>query len=437
MKVLGMLGRRAMLAPLVVVVFVSASLTRTDYQWSGFQVPEVSGNTLEAISEQLSGHERKPVYEQRFASSDLDEFVHSPSITALPDGGLMAAWFAGSREGAADVEIRTSRFDPATGWSDEEALVTREMTRQALGKPIRKLGNPVIALAPDQRLWLFYVSVSLGGWAGSAINSMVSEDFGQSWSEPQQLVTSPFINISTLVRAAPVFHQDGSIGLPVYHEFLGKFPEYLYLSADGRIQDKFRIADGTNSLQPTVVPLDEQRAIALLRYAGRRGHALAAVTEDGGRTWSEEQVIAPWNPNSSLAAVRSHRNTLLVAQNNLIDGRFRLSLDESTPSLSTWSLVMDLDSSPDPDGQPFAREDYEPLLATKFIASSGERRRSLVNKFMQQLDQRLCRDGACVFEYEYPYMINAGNGVFHLVYAWNNSFIKHVSFNTDWLEVQP
>ncbi|WP_206323709.1 exo-alpha-sialidase, partial [Pseudomonas viridiflava] len=96
------------------------------------------------------------------------------------------------------------------------------------GKYIRKLGNPVIALAPDKRLWLFYVSVSVGGWAGSTVNAMVSSDMGANWSPPRQLVTSPFLNISTLVRAAPVFHADGSIGLPVYHEFLGKFAEYLY-----------------------------------------------------------------------------------------------------------------------------------------------------------------------------------------------------------------
>lgn len=423
----------------VVFAFGFAAIQSPDYQMSGFAFPEASARTSEALASkldaaQLTEHVSEPIYTQAFASSELDEFVHAPSITALPDGGLMAVWFAGSREGAADVQIRSARFEPGSGWADEQVLVTREMTRRAVGKPIRKLGNPVIALAPDQRLWLFYVSVSLGGWAGSSINSMVSEDFGQTWSEPRQMVTSPFTNISTLVRSAPVFHADGSIGLPVYHEFLGKFPEYLYLSADGRVQDKFRIADGTNSLQPTIVPLSADRAIALLRYAGRRGHALAAVTEDAGRTWSEERAVTPFNPNSSLAAVRSHRNTLLVAQNNLVDGRFRLSLDESTPSLSTWSLVAELDASPDREGDPFPRAVYEPLLTAKFLASSGERRRPLLDEFIAELDKRLCRDDRCVFEYEYPYMISAADGAFHLVYSWNNSFIKHVSFNADWLE---
>ncbi|RZA23762.1 MAG: hypothetical protein EOP02_14485, partial [Proteobacteria bacterium] len=199
-------------------------------------------------------------FSSRFVSSQLTDFVHSSSVTAMPDGGLMAVWFAGSREGAADVQVRTARFDPRTDeWGAEQVLATRESTRDGTQRYIRKLGNPVIALGPDNRLWMFYVSVSVGGWATSAINLMVSDDLGSSWSAPRQLVTSPFFNISTLVRAAPVFHADGSIGLPVYHEFMGKFAEYLYLSAEGEVVDKFRISRGKHSLQPTIVPLDGQR----------------------------------------------------------------------------------------------------------------------------------------------------------------------------------
>lgn len=113
----------------------------------------------------------EPVYNSRFVSSQLDDFVHSSSVTALPGGDLMAVWFAGSREGAADVQIRTARFDAnTTEWGAEHVLATRESTRDGTGRYIRKLGNPVIALAPDQRLWMFYVSVSVG--AGRPARSM-------------------------------------------------------------------------------------------------------------------------------------------------------------------------------------------------------------------------------------------------------------------------
>ncbi|MFQ6348066.1 sialidase family protein [Pseudomonas sp. R11F] len=376
-----------------------------------------------------------PHYTSRFVSSQLTDFVHSSSVTALPGGDLMAVWFAGSREGAADVQVRTARFDARSGeWGAEQVLATRESTRDGTQRYIRKLGNPVIALGPDQRLWMFYVSVSVGGWATSAINVMVSQDLGANWSAPRQLVTSPFFNISTLVRAAPVFHADGSIGLPVYHEFMGKFAEYLYLSADGAVIDKFRISRGKHSLQPTIVPQDGQRAVAMLRYAGDTHHrVLASRTEDAGQTWSEPYPLAPANPNSSLAAVATQDDGLLVALNDLQDGRFKLSLYGTDARLSQWRSVVELDQSPDPQGQPFAPDVYKEIIGEGFRASSGARRLPLAQRFLSNLDYRVCKPRGCEFEYEYPYFSRSPDGMYHLVYSWNNTFIKHVSFNEAWL----
>lgn len=380
----------------------------------------------------------EPLFISQFASTDLDNFVHASSITALPGGDLLAVWFSGSREGASDVEIRGARFSASQGeWGDEIVFATRESTQLGTGKLIRKLGNPVIALAPDNRLWLFYVSVSLGGWAASSINAQYSDDFGQTWTQPWQLVTSPFLNLSTLVRAAPVFHADGSIGLPVYHEFAGKFAEYLYLNRNGEVVDKFRISHGKNSLQPTIVPLDDRNAIAMLRYAGDTYHrVLASSTNDAGRTWSAPQVLDPANPNSSLAAIATSGNDLLVALNDLSDGRFRLSLMSTDSSLSRWKTGFLLDASPDTAGHPIDPIQYRELITQKFRTSCGEKRAGLLTKFLEHLDRRVCEKEGCNFEYEYPYFIRSGDGIYHLVYSWNNSFIKHIRFNEAWLEAQ-
>lgn len=358
----------------------------------------------------------------------------------------MAVWFAGSREGAPDVDIRASRFDPVgQEWTPEFTLVSREATETVLQRYIRKLGNPVIALAPNNRLWLFYVSVSVGGWGGSAINAMHSDDGGVSWSPPKRLVTSPFFNISTLVRNSPIFHRDGSIGLPVYHEFLGKFAEYLHLSPDGEVLDKFRISEGRHSLQPAIVPLSGESALALLRNAGQEpGKVLASFTEDRGQTWSEPVQVEPWNPNSSLAAIGAQdaEKDILVAMNNLRDGRHRLSLYETDATLKNWRLRKILDESPDPNGRPVPPEQYRTKVAEGFLSVGGRKNGDRLGAFLQYLDQqaldkRVCREGkGCEFEYEYPNFIRSADGLFHVVYSWNNSFIKHVAFNEAWLEMQ-
>ena len=48
----------------------------------------------------------------------------------------------------------------------------------------------------------------------------------------------------------------------------------------------------------------------------------------------------------------------------------------------------------------------------------------LADKFLVNLDQRVCEETGCNFEYEYPYFIKSGDGLYHLVYSWNNTFIK-------------
>lgn len=52
---------------------------------------------------------------------------------------------------------------------------------------------------------------------------------------------------------------------------------------------------------------------------------------------------------------------------------------------------------------------------------------------MSNLDYRVCKPQGCDFEYEYPYFSRGADGLYHLVYSWNNTFIKHVSFNAAWL----
>jgi predicted neuraminidase len=382
--------------------------------------------------------DQEPLFRTDFVSSSIDDYVHSSSIAPLPDGGLIAVWFAGSREGAPDVDIRGARFDPSSqSWSHEFTLISREATGVSLNRYINKLGNPVIALGPDNRLWLFYVSTSVGGWGTSAINTMFSDDCGTSWSPPKRLVTSPFFNLSTLVRNSPVFHQDGSIGLPVYHESLGKFAEYLHLSPDGEILDKFRNSKGRHSLQPTNVPLSEDSAVALMRNAGRSpGKVLASFTADRGQTWTESAPVDPWNPNSALAAVTAQRgDEILVVLNNLQAGRHRLSLYQTDSDLHPWRLVKILDESPTQDGQQVPLEDFRPTISNELLFAASHVHGDRLQAFLLHLERRACTDTrGCEFEYEYPSLITSTNGLFHVVYSWNNSLIKHVTFNRAWLE---
>ena len=78
-------------------------------------------------------------WQTRFASDADTSMVHAASMVELPDGRLRAFWFAGTREGAADVSINSAIFDPESGaWSDETVSVTREQISRGWGRHIRK-----------------------------------------------------------------------------------------------------------------------------------------------------------------------------------------------------------------------------------------------------------------------------------------------------------
>ncbi len=366
-----------------------------------------------------------------FVSTDAHGYVHSPAITELADGSLLAAWFTGTREGARDVEIRMARKAPGDGsWGPESTLVTRRLTELGTQRMIRKLGNPVLTTAPNGRLWLFFVSVSLGGWATSNINSMYSDDAGQSWSLPQRLHTSPFMNISTLVRMPPVFHKDGSMGLPVYHELAGKFGEYLMLDSEAKLIGKHRISSGRASLQPVVVPLDEQRGVALLRFAGKMpGFVMMSRTEDAGRTWSRMQPTTIPNPNSSLAAAGTTDGRIIVAANDTHLFRYRMALYEwSEPG--GWRLLQTLDAPDEGTSFDMERPQLVDALTSRFNQLADPTRQGQLDVILSELHRKNCKRGVCRLKFDYPFLIRASAGRMELVYNWNNSFIKHVTLDS-------
>lgn len=311
--------------------------------------------------------------------------AHAATLAQLADGRLAAAWFAGSREGAADVAVWFATLD-AKGWSEPRAIATRESTAGATWAYVRKLGNPVLH-REGGNLHLWYVSAAVGGWAGSSINHAVSTDDGATWGPARQLVTSPFFNISTLVRTPPLPLADGGLGLPVYHEFIAKHGEWLRLGPDGRILGKERLSQPRSTIQPAVAALDAQRAVAFLRDAGPGpGRVRVATSADGGRTWPAGEALALPNPNSSVALLRLASGRLLLA-GNPESGREALLLWLSADEGQTWRQVRVAESAPD--------------------------------------------GGA---EFSYPALLLDREGRIHLAYTWRRQGIKHAVFSEAWLD---
>lgn len=360
------------------------------------------------------------------AASDADTpLVHAAAAAELPDGRVQAVWFAGSREGAGDVAIHGAVFDPASGqWSDERVLVDRLQLMAGLGLYIRKLGNAVLHVDADGRLRMFVVAVSFGGWGASRIAVIESPDGGATWQAPALLQNSPFLNISYLVKGAPLQFDDGSIGLPVYHELAGKFGELLRIDTDNRILSRARIGHGRAAIQPSIIVTGAQQATAFLRNTRdqRDDGVWRSDSDDAGRHWSPLRGTGEPNPNAAVSALALDTRHWLLAAN--CNDRFRddLCLKETRDAGQHWQrLTLFHDRTALREQLP-DRAMLKARLGEELAETAGIDEAAAV---LARAEHNKCHGDRCEFQYDYPFMLRTRNGDIHILYTWNKSLIRH------------
>ena len=370
-------------------------------------------------------------FDANFVSALPGQAVHAATLVELENGDVRAVWFSGSREGAGDVSVQTAVMDARTQrWSDETPLFDRRQIQRSLMRYVKKIGNPVIGRAPDGSLMLWMVNVSLGGWAGSAISFTQSHDEGLTWSAPQRLVTSPFLNISTMVKSAPIALADGGMSLPVYHEFFTKFAEVLRLDARGQLVDKVRVPGSHTSLQPVVIVSSAVEAQMYMRSSA--GKALAqSITADGGATWSVTRAGTLPNPDAAVAGIAApglnQPARQWLALNPTTNNREQLAL-VSAPLGGSFdgALPWMVESTGSPNVR-LAIVDYERLLGEELKRRGASE--SQVQAYVASARRQLCGDSQCAQEFSYPFLLQTRDGALHLVYTWHRTRIKHIRLN--------
>ena len=328
-----------------------------------------------------------PIYESHALDSAGRMSVHSVTLVQTPNGDLRAFWYGGSREGARDVSIYSSRYSKESRqWGVSNSVITVELVESHLGRTIKKLGNPSAFLDERGRIWLFFVSVSFGGWSGSSINYTISENNGETFGKIRRLVTSPFLNISSLVRSPAVPMHGGNIALPIYHELFGKFAEILILDSNGRVHDKKRISSGRIAIQPYLLPVGSKDAELYMRNAGPSRQILHVNTKDGGKTFTRPQILNLPSPDSPVAVALLPDGRIAMIFNNSQTGRGVLSIAVKEKDDVHWTIIHDFENS----------------------SQSNKR-------------------------YSYPAVLLDSSHNLHIAYTYERKFIKHVMFNIPWL----
>jgi predicted neuraminidase len=350
----------------------------------------------------------EPIFVKRFVHrySPQMPMVHAPTITELPSGDLMAAWFGGTAEGKADVNIWYAKLPKGSDkWTEPKILVDI---------PGNSDQNPVLFVNRDNVTWLLWTSFpEREGFKGSMIMYMKSYDSGETWTEPKPLVRRR----GYWTKHPPVIRKDGTIILPIYDELYHPNRVYILISEDsGQSWDAYGpIMYCCGCIQGAIVELSNGD---LLMFMRPRSHpkfpflqgckkeftvevepgitikktvkgsigafTIMSISKDGGKTWSEPIETMFKNPDSAISLIKLCDNSLVLAYNDSHVGRAPLNVALSKDEGRTWPYIKTVEPS-------------EGVFA-------------------------------------YPFLTQSSDGMIHLVYSWFYLKIAHAMFNKEWLK---
>ncbi len=296
----------------------------------------LSANSFESRATEAGGAVKFIFEEERpFAQ------CHASTITQAGDGTMLAAWFAGTKEKHPDVGIWMSQYHGERWTPPRLSAKVKECAHW----------NPVLFTDAEKTVHLFFkVGPEIPRWQTWW---MSSQDHGQTWSEPRELVPGDAGGRGP-VKNKPIILSDGSWLAPASTEY-NLWEAFADRSTDRGVtwerSENFPIDrtvfKGKGAIQPTFWESAPGRLHALMRACA--GRAWRCDSEDYGKTWTPVRDAGLPNNNSGLDALRLEDGRVLLVFNPIGKNwgpRTPLSLAVSHDNGETWELFAHFEDDP-------------------------------------------------------------------------------------------
>ncbi|WP_033756280.1 3-deoxy-d-manno-octulosonic acid hydrolase subunit 2 [Helicobacter pylori] len=236
--------------------------------------------------------------------------VHASALINLPNDNLLSAYFSGTKEGARDVKISANLFDGKTNrWSEAFTILTKEDLSHHSHEYIKKLGNPLLFLH-DNKILLFVVGVSMGGWATSKIYQLESALEPIRFKFARKLSLSPFLNLSHLIKNKPLNTTDGGFVLPLYHELATQYPLLLKFDKQNNPRELLRPNALNHQLQPSLTPFKDCAIMAFRNHSFK--DSLMLETCKTPTAWQKPMLTNLKNLNDALNLINLNEELYLI-----------------------------------------------------------------------------------------------------------------------------
>lgn len=257
--------------------------------------------------------------------ANLYGFNHAASVTLLPNGRVLAAWFSGPHEGSVhQVILGAYSSDQGETWTAPSVLQDTPRSSDF---------DPSFIVVEDRAFFFF----SVGRWnrypfvGPRAVEELevgvksfriflrISDDSGTVWSEPVRVLPE---ETGYGCRSNGIRLSGGELLLPVHSFGAGHMAGVLKSIDNGRTWRRFgAVTTPAGAAEPSIAELRNGHVMMVVR--SRDGFLWRAFSGDRGETWSAAE-------KTSLVAAASSHHLL-----RLRDGGLVLIHNPSKPPLRT------------------------------------------------------------------------------------------------------
>jgi alpha-L-fucosidase len=272
----------------------------------------IVGSNIKIHSQPLNISQVHLVLDTTIFQQGTFEACHASTIVELVPGKIMAAWFAGSHEGASDVGIWVSTFQK-NKWSLPFEVTTG---RDSLGKQL-PCWNPVLFKSKNNTLFLFYkIGINPHEWWGMVIQS---SDNGENWTQPQELPKG-FLGP---IKNKPIQLPNGDILCPSSVESIEAKKWTIHLEITNEKLSTWKKVNieadsDVGVIQPSIVKHSDGRLQMLCR--SRQNSIYQTWSADNGLHWNKLSKSSLPNPNSGIDAATLDNGSFVLVYNPLIQG---------------------------------------------------------------------------------------------------------------------
>lgn len=269
----------------------------------------------------------------------ISEFLKNPSEQSVSahcasvfvrSNKVFVCWYVYPEVEHKNAKIVLSKsLDEGNTFSSSVILFPRQPKSQ---------GNPVIFEAADQ-LMVVYSVISDNYWNDAQLYYSLSDDEGESWSEPLLLDKE-----KGLMARHPPVEINGKTVFPLYDE--KDFSSSLYYFDTKNFSlEKFYSFEGS-LIQPQIICGDNETAV-FFRTSGSDFHVWKAKMAGDETQWESPKELDLNCPKSGIAAARIEGKNLIVFNNTPDLRRYPLSMVmQKTSKDGELSNIYDFDQNP-------------------------------------------------------------------------------------------